>query len=117
MWIFPGLNQIVKIKASAQTVDLISFFVNHVEVVAGGIGVVKIKCVGLVTATEGRVIKLIPRVLSDSLRIRVVSLLVVAHVIDVVVRIGCVVLIPLAGVFELVDLKGLLDENILYIIW
>jgi hypothetical protein len=114
---FPGLYQIVEVKAPSQTVDLISFFVDDIEgVVVGGIGVVKINCVGLVVPTERRVVKLVPRVLAHGLRIGAIVLLVVAHAVDIVVRVGRIVLIALAGVLEFPDLKGLLDENILNVI-
>ncbi len=42
--------------------------------------------------------------------------MVVADVVDVVVRVGSVLFVALAGVFELAYLEGLLDEYVLNVI-
>lgn len=114
---FPGFDKIVEIKASSKAIDLISFLINDINGVVVDGSSVKINCVSLVTTDEGGVVELVAHVLVHVLGVRVVILLVVAHVVHVVVRVGGVVLVALAGVFEFANFERLLDENVLHVVW
>lgn len=118
MGTFPRFDQIIKIKAAAQPIDFIALFIDDVEGVIVGwkSGIIKIKCVSLVASGKGGVVELVAGVLGQVLRVGVVVVLVVAQAVHVVVRVGGVVLISLAGVFELLDFEGLLDQDVLHII-
>jgi uncharacterized integral membrane protein len=54
--------------------------------------------------------------LVEVLRVWIVILLIVVHVIHVVIGVGCVYLVLLAWIFELPDLKSLLDQYVLHVV-
>ncbi len=115
MGIFSGLYKIIVIKVFPQLINFIPFLINNIKMLIGR-NRIKARRI-LVPRTKG-IIHMIC-ILIESLWIWVIVFLIIPHWVDIIVRV-CrwrVILITLTGVLKLSELEGLLDEDILDIIW